>query len=246
LTVNQSKKEQYMTQSAQDAKQNQGIGFTSVQAYSLAVITLVIGIAVGYFWRGSASPAAATETAQPAAAAPAGMGGGQGMGAGQLPGIGSQQQGGASPEMLAQAAAPLLEKLKSNPRDFETLRQLGNIYYDGQAYPQAIDYYGKALQIDPKNPDVITDYGTAYWYTGDADKAIDEFNKSLAIRPDNANTMFNLGIVKWQGKKDPAGAVVVWEQLLKANPNYEQKDQVQMLIERAKMHGAGAAKGSAS
>lgn len=233
-----------MSQSAQEGKVSSAVGFTSVQAYTLAIITLVIGIAVGYFARGSAPAAATPEVAQSApAAAPAD---GAGMAAGQLPGIGTQQQGAASPEMLAQAAQPLLAKLKSNPNDADTLRQLGNIYYDGQAYPQAIDYYSKALQIDPKNPDVITDLGTAYWYTGDADKAIDDFNKSLAIRPNHPGTMFNLGIVMWQGKKDPKGAVVVWEQLLKANPNYDQKDQVQMLIERAKMHGAGATKGSAS
>ena len=231
-----------MTQSAQESKTN--LGFTSVQAYTLAVITLVIGIAVGYFARGSAPAAAAPEAAQTAAAAaPAGMGGGAPLGAGQLPGIGSQQEGGASPEMLAQAAQPLLAKLQANPKDFDALTQLGNLYYDGKAYTQAIEYYNKALEVNPKNPDVITDLGTAYWYTGDPDKAINEFQKSLVIRPNNANTLFNLGIVKWQGKKDPAGAVVAWEQLLKNNPDYPQKDQVQMLIERAKMHGAGATKG---
>ena len=111
---------------------------------------------------------------------------------------------------------PLLAKLQANPKDFETLRQLGNLYYDGQAYPQAIEYYNKALAIDPKNPDVLTDLGTAYWYTGDADKALAEFDKSLAIRPNHPGTMFNVGIVMWQGKKDPKGAVVVWEQLLKS------------------------------
>jgi cytochrome c-type biogenesis protein CcmH/NrfG len=230
-----------MPQSAQDRKTN--LGFTSVQAYTLAVITLVIGIAVGYFARGSAPMAAAPETAQSTAGATAGMGGGAPLGAGQLPGIGSQQEGGASPEMLAQAAQPLLAKLQANPKDADTLIQLGNLYYDGKAYTQAIEYYNKALEVNPKNPDVITDLGTAYWYTGDPDKAINEFQKSLAIRPNNANTLFNLGIVKWQGKKDPAGAVVAWEQLLKNNPDYPQKDQVQMLIERAKMHGAGASKG---
>lgn len=234
-----------MTQSAQDNKPSQSIGFTSVQAYTLAVVTLVIGIAVGYFARGSAPSAPAVpEVAQQAPAPPAGMAGGQQpMGAGQLPGIGTQQQGGASPEMLAQAAGPLLTKLQSNPKDFDTLTQLGNIYYDGQAYPQAIEYYSKAAAINPKNPDVMTDLGTAYWYTGNADKAIEWYEKSLAVRPNYPNTLMNLGVVKWQGKKDPAGAVVVWEQLLKTNPNYEQKEQVQMLIERAKMHGAGAAKG---
>jgi len=232
-----------MPESAQDNRTT-NLGFTSVQAYTLAVITLVIGIAVGYFARGSAPTAVAPEAAQTAAAtAPAGMGGGAGMGQGQLPGIGSQQQGGTSPEMLAQAAQPLLTKLQANPKDFETLRQLGNLYYDGQAFPQAIDYYNKALAIDPKNPDVLTDLGTAYWYSGDADRALADFDKSLAIRPNHPGTMFNVGIVKWQGKKDPKGAVVVWEQLLKTNPDYDQKDQVQMLIERAKMHGAGATKG---
>src|SRR6516162_28779 len=232
-----------MSQSAQDSKSN--VGFTSVQAYTLAVITLVIGIAVGYFARGSAPPAAAPESAQASTASrPAGMGGGAPeMGAGQLPGIGTQPQGGASPEMLAQAAQPLLTKLQSNPKDFDTLTQLGNLYYDGQAYPQAIEYYNKSLETNPKNPDVITDLGTAYWYTGNPDKAIDAFQKSLAIRPNHAGTLFNLGIVKWQGKKDPNGAVVAWELLLKTNPDYPQKDQVQTMIERAKMHGAGATKG---
>ena len=233
-----------MSQSAQEGKSTPAVGFTSLQAYTLAVITLVIGIAVGYFARGSAPATTTPEVAQSVpATAPAGAPGGAGMAAGQLPGIGSQQQGAASPEMLAQAAAPLLARLQSNPKDFDTLRQLGNIYYDGQAFPQAIEYYTKALQIDPKNPDVMTDLGTAYWYTGDPDKAIEEYQKSLAIRPNYPNTLMNLGVVMWQGKKDPKGAVVVWEQLLKTNPNYEQRDQVQMLIERAKMHGAGAAKG---
>ena len=43
--------------------------FTTVQAYTLAVITLVIGITVGYFARGSSPSSAPAESAQ--AAAPA-------------------------------------------------------------------------------------------------------------------------------------------------------------------------------
>jgi len=221
-----------MSQSAQN--KNTG-GFTTAQAYTLAVITLVIGIAMGYFARGSASSSPA-ETAQ--AAAPANMG------SAQLPGIGSpQQQQGVPAEELAKAAQPLLEQLKQNPNDAATLAKIGNMYYDGQAYPQAIDYYQKALAITPNNADVRTDLGTAYWYTGDPDKAIASFEKALAIDPKHPGTLFNLGIVKWQGKKDPKGAVVAWEKLLATNPDYPQKDQVQTLIERAKMHGAGATKG---
>ena len=229
-----------MSQAADN--KNNNLGFTSVQAYTLAVITLAIGIAVGYFARGSAPASATNDTAQAAspASVPAGMPGGT-MGGAQLPGIGSgQQQQGASPDMIAKAAEPLLAQLKTNPNDFDTVVKLGNLYYDGQAYPQAIDSYEKALTIQPNNPDVRTDLGTAYWYTGNADKAISNFEKALAIRPNHPGTLFNLGIVKWQGKKDPNGAIMAWEKLLQTNPDYPQKDQVQMLIERAKMHASGA------
>jgi cytochrome c-type biogenesis protein CcmH/NrfG len=232
-----------MSQSAQNKNSN-ALSFTNVQAYTLAVITLVIGIAVGYFARGSAPPSPSTaETAQTASPAPA-SGGAPNMGPGLLPGIGNTQpQDAPSPETVAKAAEPLLAELKASPSNFDTLAKLGNLYYDSRMFPQAIEYYKKALQVQPNNADVRTDMGTAYWYGGDADKAIENFNKSLAIRPNHPGTLYNLGLVTWQGKKDPKGAIVVWEKLLATNPNYEQKDQVQMLIERAKMHGAGATKG---
>jgi len=235
-----------MTETAQNQKGNSTV-FTSVQAYTLAVITLAIGIAVGYFARGSApsAPANLPENAQAAMSTPpAGMTGAApgNMGPGQLPGSAPQQQA-ASPEMLAKAAEPLLAQLKANPNNAGVLAQLGNLYYDGQSFPQAIDYYEKALKVEPNNADVRTDLGTAYWYSGDADKALSNFEKSLTIRPNHPGTLFNVGIVEWQGKKDPKAAITAWEKLLQSNPNYPEKEQVQMLIERAKMHGASATKG---
>ena len=110
-----------MSQTAQNKNDNAGVGFTTFQAYTLAVITLAIGIAVGYFARGSASPNSGPEAAQaavPAGTAPSGMG----AAPAQLPGIGStQQQQAPSPEMLAKAAEPLLNQLKNNPNDVDTV-----------------------------------------------------------------------------------------------------------------------------
>ena len=231
-----------MSQTVQNNNGKSNLAFSNVQAYTLAVITLAIGIAVGYFARGSAPVSTAGESAQ-AASAPTGMGEAP-MGSAKLPGIGStQQQQAPPPEMVAKAAEPLLAQLKTNPNDFDTVVKLGNLYYDSQAYPQAIEYYEKAIGIQPDNADVRTDLGTAYWYTGNADKAIASFDKALTIRPNHAATLFNLGIVEWQGKKDPKAAIVAWEKLLQTNPDYPQKDQVQMLIDRAKMHGAAGNKG---
>lgn len=195
--------------------------WTSTQAYVLAVFCLVLGVSLGYLFRGSASPAADVVSAQEST--PHGV---------------SQQQ--VTPEqqkaMLDKAAAPLLATLSENPNDFDSLAKLGNIYFDGQQFPDAIKYYERALKIQPDNPDVRTDMGTAYWYSGDADKALKEFEASLKLRPGHAGTLFNMGVVRWQGKGDPAGAVKAWEELLAKNPNYPDRQQVQDFIAKARQH----------
>jgi len=76
--------------------------------------------------------------------------------------------------------------------------------------------------------------GTAYWYMGDADRALLEFNQALSYAPNSPNTLFNRGLVKWQGKKDAAGALADWQQLLAANPDYQAKSQVEKMIAEVK------------
>jgi cytochrome c-type biogenesis protein CcmH/NrfG len=73
---------------------------------------------------------------------------------------------------------------------------------------------------------------------GNADAAIAEFNKALTYAPTNPNTLFNLGLVKWQGKKDAAGAIADWEKLLAANPHYEGRDKVEQMMTEVKQHAA--------
>ncbi len=207
-------------------------GWSTTQAYTLAVVCLVLGAALGYLLRGSEP-----DTVVPAQAAAVQKPGN--MGPGQIPGFGGTQGGASSPELVDKAAQPMLEALKSNPRDASTLAKVGNLYYDAQLYPKAIDYYTQALKITPDNADIRTDMGTAMFYLGDADKALAEFQKSLSYRPNHANTLFNTGIVKWQGKKDTKGAVEAWETLLKTNPSYPERQKVEDLISRAKEHAKG-------
>ncbi len=207
--------------------------WTSTQAYVMAVLCLVVGCAVGYLLRGSVgssnAPAPATAAGgQQQGMPPAGMGAGQG-----------QQQMPSPEQMKAMAdkqAAPLLEQLKSKPNDPALLAQIGNIYYDTQVFPVAIEYYQKALAIDPKNSAVRTDMGTAMSYANDPDHAIAEFDRALKDDPKNSNALFNRGIVKWQAKMDVNGALADWETLLKQNPNYEQADKVKMYMAQAKKH----------
>jgi cytochrome c-type biogenesis protein CcmH/NrfG len=196
--------------------------WSSTQAYAFAAFCLILGVALGYLFRGSASPAA-NSVAQVSAQSASGQ---------------KQAPSAEAQATLMQTAAPLLGAVNKNPNDYESLVQLGNVYYDAQQYPSAISYYEKALTIHPENPDVRTDMGTAYWYSGNADKAVAAMEASLKYRPGHPQTLFNLGWIKWQGKADPKGAVEAWEKLLKTNPDYPQKQQVEQYIAKAKEHAA--------
>ncbi|HZC24529.1 MAG TPA: tetratricopeptide repeat protein [Candidatus Binatia bacterium] len=200
--------------------------WTSVQAYALAVVCLLVGVAVGWLFRGSQSPAGDASIQTASAAAPSGMGAG----------LNAQPTPEQMKKMADTTAAPQIEKLKSDPNNPELLASIGNVYYDVQIYPTAIDYYQRALQVRPADVSIRTDLGTADWYTGNTDRAIEEFNKALSYDPNNANTLFNLGIVKWQGKMDIDGAVAAWQKLLEKNPNYAAKDKVEQLMAQAKKH----------
>jgi cytochrome c-type biogenesis protein CcmH/NrfG len=197
-----------------------------VQAYTLAVICLLVGIAGGWFIHGSQSPATAAADS-PNASAPA-MGGASG--APQTPSSAEMQK------MADTQAGPLIDKLKADPNNAGLLENIGNVYYDAQIFPTAIDYYQRALKVEPSNTGVRTDMATAYWYTGNPDAAIAEFQKSLSYEPTKPNTLFNLGIVEWQGKMDIDKATATWQKLLDTNPNYEAKDKVLELMAQVKKH----------
>jgi len=190
--------------------------WSSVQAYGMAVFCLILGVAVGYLFRGSASSVPAAAAAPPSSAA----------------------QVDADQAILQQSVAPLLAAVQRNPRDYDSLVKLGDLYYDGQQFSNSIPYYERALAIHPENPDVRTDMGTAYWYSGNPDKALTELQTSLKYKPTHPQSLFNLGWIRWQGKSDAKGAVDAWEKLLKTNPDYPQKDQVKQYIAKAKEHAA--------
>ena len=218
-----------MSRTRKIAEEQQSIAVTwsTGQAYTMALVCLALGLTIGYLLRGS-SATTSTQAAAPVA---------QGMTADQIPGMGGMPTGQSPNAMVDRVVAPLLEQVKNNPKDVDALTKIGNTYYDAKLYEKATQYYAQVLEITPKNVNVRTDMGTAYWYLGDADRAITEFERSLRDSPNHGQTMFNLGIVKWQGKKDPKGAIAIWTKLLETNPNYPERQNVEQLIQHAKEEG---------
>jgi len=212
----------------QDTRDSDSGGWTSTQAYVLSVICLLVGVALGYLVRGSAPP----QPAQSVVAAPPQMNGtGNGMQA-------ALQQ--PAPEQLRQMAdtqaQPLLDQLKGDPNNADLLSKIGNLYYDAQQFPDAVEYYERSLKINSRATDVRTDLGTAYHLMGQPDRAIQEYDDVLKIDGKHANALFNEGMVKWQDKMDMNGAIAAWKRLLATNPDYPQRDRVRQLIARAEQH----------
>ncbi len=133
-------------------------------------------------------------------------------------------------------AAPLLEKLKSDPENPDLLVGVGNLYYDARQYPQAVDFYARLLKIKPADAAVRTDMGTAFWYMGNSDRALAEFDKALTVVPIDPNTLFNRGLVRWKGKADTAGALADWNKLLASYPQYQRRALVEQLLSEVKTH----------
>ncbi|MGA2920871.1 MAG: tetratricopeptide repeat protein [Candidatus Sulfotelmatobacter sp.] len=204
-----------------------GSNWRARQVYAMAVISLLVGLAIGYLFRGSQSQAPSQPAANAQPLAPAG-----GM-AGHMPSLEEMKQ------MADKKAAPLLEKLKGDPNNSDLLIQAGNLYQATHQFKEAAGYYGKALQVDPRNVPIRTQMASCMYYDGDADGAIAQLQQSLQYDPKDANSLFNLGMIKWQGKQDSKGALAAWQKLLKSNPQLsaDRKATVQKLMADVQMQG---------
>lgn len=196
-----------------------GSGWQAKQVYAMAFVCLMAGLAIGYLFRGSQSPAPPPQpvaNVQPPAAATDA----------QMPGLEEMKQ------MADKKAAPLLEKLKNDPSNSDLLIQVAKIEVGTHQFKEAANYYGKALQVDPKNVAIRTEMASCMFYTGDVDGAISQLQVALHYDPKNVNSLFNLGMIKWQGKQDAQGALAAWQELLKSNPQLtpDRKATVQKLM----------------
>jgi tetratricopeptide (TPR) repeat protein len=113
----------------------------------------------------------------------------------------------------------LLPLVKQNPKDFNLLSQLGNLYYDMGKHNEAVSWYEKALAERPDDLNVRTDMGTSLHYVGQNDRAVQEFDAVLRKNPTFPQALHNMGIVK-SAKGDNKSAIEVWEKLLVTNPDY--------------------------
>ncbi len=112
--------------------------------------------------------------------------------------------------------------------------ELGNMYFDGERYADAIKWYEQALKLSPKDVNVSTDLAVSYYYLGQVDQALSQFDYSLGIDPRHLKTLLNQGIVKAFGKQDLKGAMASWEEVLKIAPDSQEGASAKRALENLK------------
>ena len=194
--------------------------WSNLQAYGFALVCLLVGYAVGYLLH-PRKPALANAP-QTAISAMNGM-------PSSMP----------SPEQLKQMAdkqlEPMLAALQKDPSNPDLLAQIATVYLHTQQFAAAVDYYGRAVKVKP-TADGYVKLGGAYLHAGSPDQTLDALNHALQLDPKSADALFNLGMLKWRVKNDPKGAVDAWQRLIKANPNFPRRAEVEKMIAQAKQH----------
>ena len=174
--------------------------------YAMAIICLAAGLGVGYLLRSSQIAAPAQQRMalnSPHTSMPPG----HPHSLEELKQISDRQ------------AAPILDKLKSNPNDTALLTQLAALYHSTHRFSEAATYYRRAVDLDASNVGFRTKFAVSLYRNGDIDSAIEQLNRALADNARDPNALFNLGMIRLQGKGDSKGALAAWRQLLKSNPD---------------------------
>jgi tetratricopeptide (TPR) repeat protein len=115
------------------------------------------------------------------------------------------------PKWLIEIARLLNRVHQKNPRDYNTLISLGNIYFDiaqdaaridtidakgdtNKNFGKAREFYLKALEINPDDTDIRTDLGLTYLLENppDNNKAAVEFQKTLQANPKDEKALVNI------------------------------------------------------
>ena len=142
----------------------------------------------------------------------------------------------APPPVNRARLAQLQAAVETNPRDFDSLIELGFLNFEQQNFEQAVLWYTKALEVQPADVAVRTDLGTALYNVGKTDEAVAEFRKSLEYDPSHPQALFNLGVVLLEVKNDKQGALENFEKLVATHPEFPQvplvKQQIEILKEQ--------------
>jgi tetratricopeptide (TPR) repeat protein len=88
-----------------------------------------------------------------------------------------------------------LGELGVDTKNPQVLAALGDKYFEGSRFNQAIEIYKKVLELDPRDIDTYNDLGLAYQYANRPDLAAEILKKGVTIAPSYQRIWLSLGFV---------------------------------------------------
>lgn len=82
-----------------------------------------------------------------------------------------------------------------SPGSHRALYAVGHAYHERERYPEAIDYYTRAIALAPRNVDYLNSRGYAYIFVGNLAAARADFAAAVGINAGYAPGWGNLGLV---------------------------------------------------
>lgn len=111
------------------------------------------------------------------------------------------------------------EAISSNPNDFLSCINLGNLAAQRNDWPQALRWYQRALSIEPESEGVQLNLGNAYIALGVLDKAEFHLNKALRINPKSKEALHSQSILMAK-RGDLEKALKINDEVLRLVPGW--------------------------
>ena len=123
-------------------------------------------------------------------------------------------------EQIEANVAKLAERLKSNPNDAQGWTMLARSYSSMEKYPEAVNAYAKATELNPKDADLLAEYAFVTGMAGGRSlegRPTEIINQALKADPENPKALQLAGSAAFQAK-DYKKAIDYWQRVLKKVP----------------------------
>lgn len=126
----------------------------------------------------------------------------------------------------------------------------GNKAYENQQYPEAIEWYEKALEKNPTSPQLLFNLGNAYYRDQKFEKAEETFNKLLQnpniSREMKSHAYYNLGNALLQQRKID-DAITQYISALRLNPfDEDARYNLTYALKKRQKHGGKSSQNNKS
>ncbi len=125
----------------------------------------------------------------------------------------------------ANRAAGLLQQIRhagpKTPNPARHALEQGLKHHNCGDFDQAINWYGKCIELEPDNPLPYSNMGVALQSRGDHEAAAKCYGRAIAVAPDYVEAHFNLGVLhQEQGHMDQA--LIQYEKTIAIKPDHSQ------------------------